>query len=86
MKHNSRIDECIASLGSTENPSDRCIIPFFRLQSFVTTMDEVYTSVQASGGTAAVQVIRNLLQRQFDSMKALVEKDLSSCSSSTGVS
>lgn len=49
-------------------------------------MDEVYTSVQASGGTAAVQVIRNLLQRQFDSMKALVEKDLSSCSSSTGVS
>ncbi|RAO65224.1 uncharacterized protein BHQ10_001236 [Talaromyces amestolkiae] len=84
IEHDSRIDERIASLEYMEHLSDRCITPFIRLQSFVTTMDEVYASVQASGGRTAVQVIRNSLQRQFDSMRALVEVDLSSCPSSTG--
>lgn len=76
----------MASLGSTEHLSDRCIAPFIRLQSFVTTLDEVYVSVQASGGRAAVQIIRGSLQRQFDIMRELVAKDLSKCPSSTGVS
>lgn len=85
MKQDARIDECIASLGSTEHLSDRCIAPFIRLQSFVTTMDEMYASVQASSGSAFVQIMRGTLQRQFDSMRELAEKDLSSCPSPTGV-
>lgn len=84
MKHDSQINECIATLDSNEQLSDRCIAPFIHLQSFVTTVDEVYASVQASGGKAFVQVMRGSLQRQFDSMRVLAEKDLSRCPSATG--
>ncbi|PCG88855.1 Hypothetical protein PENO1_107850 [Penicillium occitanis (nom. inval.)] len=79
MKQDARIDECVASLASTEHLSDRCIAPFIRLQSFVTTMDEMYASVQASSGSAFVQIMRGTLQRQFDSMRTIVEKDVLSC-------
>ncbi|OGM41987.1 hypothetical protein ABOM_009510 [Aspergillus bombycis] len=83
MKHDGRIDECIESMASTEHLSDRCIAPFSHLQSFSATIDDVYASMQASGGRALVQVTRGSLQRQFDSVRARVEKSLSSCPSST---
>lgn len=86
MKHDGRIDECIESMAFTERLSDRWIAPFIHLQSFLATMDEVYASMQASGGRALVQVTRGSLQRQFDTVRASVEKDLASCPSSTGVS
>ncbi|KAJ5595020.1 uncharacterized protein N7459_001228 [Penicillium hispanicum] len=83
MKHDGRTDDCVQSIASTEHLSDRWIAPFIHLQSFLATMDEVYASMQASGGSVLVQVTRGSLQRQFDSVKAYVEKDLSSCPSST---
>jgi hypothetical protein len=49
-------------------------------------MDEVYASIQASGGRVLVQVTRGSLQGQFDSVRAYVEKYLSIRPSSTGVS
>ena len=86
MKHDSRIDECIESLASTGHLSDRWVAPFIHLQSFLATMDEVYASMQASGGRVLVQVTRGSLQRQFDNVRAYVEKYLASCPLSTGVS
>ncbi|OJK02999.1 hypothetical protein ASPACDRAFT_113576 [Aspergillus aculeatus ATCC 16872] len=83
MKHDSRTEECLAGLASAEHPSDRWIAPFIRLESFLLTMDEVYASVQASGGSMLVQVTRGALRRQFDSLSAGIEKDLSSYPSST---
>ncbi|OQE27483.1 hypothetical protein PENSTE_c004G01621 [Penicillium steckii] len=76
IKHDSRIDECIENLSSTEYLSDRMIAPFIQLQFFLTTMDDAYTSMQARGGRALVQVIRDSLQRQLDSVRARIEKDL----------
>ncbi|RAH44065.1 uncharacterized protein BO95DRAFT_417510, partial [Aspergillus brunneoviolaceus CBS 621.78] len=84
MKHNSRTEECLAGIASAERSSDRWIAPFIRLESFLVTMDEVYASVQASGGSMLVQVTRGALRRQFDSLSADIEKDLSSYPSSTG--
>lgn len=84
MKHDGRIDECIESIASTERLSDRWIAPLIHLQSFLVTMEEVYASIQASGGRVLVQVTRSSLQQQFDSVRACVEKYLSSCPSSTG--
>lgn len=86
MKHDDRTNECIDSISSTEHLSDRWVAPFIHLQSFLATVDDVYASIQASGGRALVQVTRGSLQRQFDSVRACVEKDISSCPSSTGVS
>ncbi|KAF7136876.1 hypothetical protein CNMCM5793_006491 [Aspergillus hiratsukae] len=83
MKHDGRTDECIESIASTDHLSDRWIAPFIHLQSFLATVDEVYASMQASGGRVLVQVTRGSLQRQFDSVRACVEKHLSSCPSST---
>ncbi|KAE8358885.1 hypothetical protein BDV27DRAFT_61182 [Aspergillus caelatus] len=83
MKHDSRIDECIDSLASTGHLSDRWVAPFIHLQSFLATMDEVYASMQASGGRVLVQVTRVSLQRQFDNVRAHVDKYLASCPSST---
>lgn len=86
MKHDGRIDGCIESIASTEHLSDRWIAPFIYLQSFLATVDEVYASMQSSGGRVLVQVTCGSLQRKFDSVRAYVEKDISSCPSSTGVS
>ncbi|XRM39426.1 hypothetical protein ABZX51_002781 [Aspergillus tubingensis] len=88
MKHDSQIDECVKNLASsttatTEYPSDRWIAPFIHLQSFMATMDEVYASMPASGGSALVQVTRGSLQRQFDNLRTSIEKDLPSCPSLT---
>ncbi|KAF4764256.1 hypothetical protein N7455_010058 [Penicillium solitum] len=83
MKHDGRIDGCIKSIASTEHLSDRWIAPFIYLQSFLATMDEVYASMQSSGGRVLVQVTCGSLQRKFDSVRAYVEKDISSCPSST---
>ncbi|KAJ5518670.1 hypothetical protein N7453_001092 [Penicillium expansum] len=83
MKHDDRTNECIDSISSTEHLSDRWVAPFIHLQSFLATVDDVYASIQASGGRALVQVTRGSLQRQFDSVRACVEKDISSCPSST---
>lgn len=77
---------CVESIAATEHLSDRWIAPFVQLQSFLATMDEVYASIEASGGRALIQVTRGSLQRQFDSVRSSVEKDLSSYPSSTGVS
>lgn len=86
MKHNSRTEECLAGIASAERSSDRWIAPFIRVESFLVTMDEVYASIQASGGSMLVQVTRGALRRQFDSLSADIEKDLSSYPSSTGAS
>ncbi|KAJ5686257.1 hypothetical protein N7536_008876 [Penicillium majusculum] len=83
MKHDGRIDGCIESIASTEHLSDRWIAPFIYLQSFLATVDEVYASMQSSGGRVLVQVTCGSLQRKFDSVRAYVEKDISSCPSST---
>ena len=86
MKHDGRIDECIASLASTEHLSDRWIAPFIHLQTFLATMDEAYAAIHASGGRVLVQVTRGSLQREFDRVKDRVEKDLTNCPLSTGMS
>ncbi|OOF90134.1 hypothetical protein ASPCADRAFT_135419 [Aspergillus carbonarius ITEM 5010] len=83
MKHDGRMDECIASLASTEHLSDRWIAPFIHLQSFLATMDEAYAAIHASGGRVLVQVTRGSLQREFDRVKDRVEKDLTNCPLST---
>ncbi|KAL5360053.1 hypothetical protein BJX96DRAFT_184298 [Aspergillus floccosus] len=83
MKHDGRIDECMERMASTERLSDRWIAPFIHLQSFLITMDEVYASMQASGGSLLIQVTRGSLQRQFNRVRECVENDLSSCPSST---
>lgn len=85
MKHDSRIEECTKSVASTELLSDQWIAPFIHLQSFLETVDEAYASIQASGGKLLVQVTRGSLQRQFDKVRASVEKRLLNCPSSTGV-
>lgn len=85
MKHDRRIDEFIENMASAEHLSDRWIAPLIHLQSFLVTVDEVYASIQASGGRVLVQVTRGSLQRQFDGVRAFVERHLSSCPSSTGV-
>ncbi|PWY93037.1 hypothetical protein BO94DRAFT_511950 [Aspergillus sclerotioniger CBS 115572] len=79
MKHDGRINECVASLASTQYLSDRWIAPFIYLQLFLATIDEAYASIQASGGRVLVQVTRGSLQREFDGVKARVEKDLTNC-------
>lgn len=86
MKHDSRIEECIESVVSTEDLSDRWIAPLIHIQSFLATVDEVYASMQASDGRALFQVTRGSLQRQFESVRACVEKDISNCPSSIGMS
>lgn len=86
MKHDTRMDECIKSIASTEQLSDRWIAPFIHLQTFVAMMDDIYASIQPSGGRALVQVTRGTLQRQFDHVRARVEKELLGCPSSIGVS
>ncbi|CAG8106569.1 unnamed protein product [Penicillium nalgiovense] len=83
MKHDSRTRECIDSIAATEHLSDRWIAPFIQLQSFLATMDEVYASIEASGGRALIQITRGSLQQQFDSVRASVEKDLLTYPSST---
>ncbi|PYI28663.1 hypothetical protein BP00DRAFT_428198 [Aspergillus indologenus CBS 114.80] len=83
MKHDGRTEECLAGIASAEHPSDRWIAPFIRLESFLVTMEEVYASVQASGGRMLVQITRGALQRQLDSLRADIEKDLPSYPSST---
>ncbi|PYH74337.1 uncharacterized protein BO88DRAFT_430921 [Aspergillus vadensis CBS 113365] len=87
MKRDGQIDECIKSLASsttiTEYPSDRWIALFINLQSFMATMDEVYASMPPTGGSALVQITRGSLQRQFDSLRTSIEKDLPSCPPST---
>ncbi|KAL4922821.1 hypothetical protein BDW62DRAFT_3316 [Aspergillus aurantiobrunneus] len=83
LKHDGRIDECVERIASTGHLSDRWIAPFIRLQSFLETIDEVYASMQASGGSVLVKVTRGALQRQFDIVKTCIETDLSSCPSST---
>ncbi|KAJ5045348.1 hypothetical protein NUH16_002164 [Penicillium rubens] len=67
MKHDFRTHVCVESIAATEHLSDRWITPFIQLQSFLATMDEVYASIEASGGSALIQVTRGSLQRQFDS-------------------
>jgi hypothetical protein len=86
MKHDARMDECIESMASTEQLSDRWIAPFIHLQTFLAMMDDIYASIQPSGGRALVQVTRGTLQQQFVNVRARVEKDLSGCPSSIGVS
>ncbi|KAF9888507.1 hypothetical protein FE257_008614 [Aspergillus nanangensis] len=83
MKYDMRTHGYIESIASTEHPSDRWIAPFIHLQSFLVTMDEVYDSMQASGGRALVQITRSSLQRQFDTVRARVENCFSVCPSST---
>ncbi|PYH76479.1 hypothetical protein BO82DRAFT_426114 [Aspergillus uvarum CBS 121591] len=83
MKHDGRTEECLAGIADAKHPSDRWIAPFIRLESFLVTMEELYASVQASGGRMLVQVTRGALQRQFDSLRAGIEKDLPSYPSST---
>ncbi|CAG8890052.1 unnamed protein product [Penicillium egyptiacum] len=83
MKHDSRTGECIESIAATEHLSDRWIAAFIHLQSFLATVDEVYASIEASSGRALIQVTRSSLQRQFDSVRACVERDLSSYPLST---
>lgn len=85
-KQDCRTDECMENMASTEHLSDRCIAPFIHLHSFLATMDEVYASIQATSGRALVQVTCGSLQRQFDIVRALIEKDISSCPPSTGMS
>ncbi|OOQ88219.1 hypothetical protein PEBR_14347 [Penicillium brasilianum] len=82
MKYDTRMDECIKSIASTEQLSDRWIAPFIHLQTFVAMMDDIYASIQPSGGRALVQVTRVTLQRQFDNVRARVEKELLGCPSS----
>ncbi|QKX64346.1 uncharacterized protein TRUGW13939_11520 [Talaromyces rugulosus] len=83
MKHDGRTDECIESIASTEHLSDWWIAPLTHLQFFLATMDEVYASIQASGGGVLVQVTRGSLQAQFDSVRAYLEKYISIRPSST---
>ncbi|KAL2871682.1 uncharacterized protein BJX67DRAFT_167249 [Aspergillus lucknowensis] len=75
-RRDARIDECIERIVSTEYPSDRWIAPLIHLQTFLGTMGEAYGSLQAGGGTALVNVTRGSLQRQFDILRASVERDL----------
>ncbi|KAJ5105634.1 hypothetical protein NUU61_002981 [Penicillium alfredii] len=82
-REDSRTNECIEGIASTEHQSDRWIAPFIHLQSFLKTMDEVYGSMPTSGGRVLVQVTRSSLQRQFDSVRACVERDVSKCPLST---
>ncbi|KAE8377126.1 hypothetical protein BDV26DRAFT_282066 [Aspergillus bertholletiae] len=84
MKHDGRTDECLESMAFTGRLSDQWITPFIHLQSFLTTIDEVYAAMQPSGGRVLVQATHGSLQRQFDRVRACVEKELSSCPSSTG--
>lgn len=89
MKHDDRIKEaveCLASSTTTGYASDRWIAPLLNLQSFMATMDEIYASMQATGGSALVQITRGSLQRQFDSIQTCIAKDLPSCPPSTGTS
>ncbi|CRG83786.1 hypothetical protein PISL3812_01142 [Talaromyces islandicus] len=83
MKHDDRIDEGMVSVASTGLMSDRWIAPFIHLQTFLATIDEVYASMQTSGGRALVQVTQGSLQRQFDGVRACVERHLLSCPPST---
>ncbi|KAF3400093.1 hypothetical protein F1880_008173, partial [Penicillium rolfsii] len=84
MKHDRRIDEFIENMACAEHLPGRWIAPFIHIQSFLATVDEVYASLQESGGKALVHVTRGSLQRQFDSVRALVERYLPSCPPSTG--
>ncbi|GLA25748.1 hypothetical protein AnigIFM63326_002516 [Aspergillus niger] len=89
MKHDDRLEEaveCLASSTTTEYTSDRWVAPLLNLQSFMATMDEIYASMQATGGSALVQITRGSLQRQFDSIQTCIAKDLPSCPPSTGIS
>ncbi|KAJ5993843.1 transcriptional regulator family: Fungal Specific TF [Penicillium sp. IBT 35674x] len=77
MKRNSQMDECMRSLASTEHLSDRLIATFIHMQSFLATVDDVYASIQASGGTVQIIVMQGSLQRQLNDVKAFVEQGLS---------
>ena len=85
-RRDARIDECLQCLISTKNLSDRWIAPFIHIQTFLGTIDDTYASMKARGGGDLIQVTRGSLERHFDSVRALVERDLSRCPSSTGVS
>lgn len=74
------------SLASTEHLSDRLVANFIHLQSFLATVDDVYASIQASGGIVQIQVMQGSLQRQLNDVKASVEQSLSNSLLLTGMS
>ncbi|KAL4876532.1 hypothetical protein BJY04DRAFT_199848 [Aspergillus karnatakaensis] len=79
-----QLNECLSGLQvAKEHISDAWIAPFVNIQSFLATVDEVYTSLQGSGGIIRIQVITSSLERQLDTVRASIEKDLSICPSST---
>lgn len=74
------------SLASTEHLSDRLVANFIHLQSFLATVDDVYASIQASGGIVQIQVMQGSLQRQLNDVKTSVEQSLSNSLLLTGMS
>lgn len=85
MKWDESFDPFIRSRGLKEHLSDAWIAPFIHLQLFLLNIEATYSSIQASNGIALIRVMRDSLQRQFDTVRASVENEISHCSSPTGL-
>ncbi|KAL7910788.1 hypothetical protein GGI35DRAFT_445614 [Trichoderma velutinum] len=83
---NNKIDECCQNMAtSTEYPSDRCIRPLILTQSFICSVDSSYKEFVELGADASsqeesfIKIMVGANLRQFDSLKATLEADLSKC-------
>lgn len=71
---------------STEYPSDRCIRPLILTQSFTNTIDNSYSELEESGHEESlVRIMVGSKLRQFESLKANLEEELSKCPNTIGM-
>lgn len=83
IANSKKIEECCNNMAaSTEYPSDRCIRPFILTQSFINSIDVNYGELgEAAYEESLVRTMVRAKLREFDSLKATLEEELSECPS-----
>lgn len=83
MANSKKIEEyCNNMAASTEYPSDRYIRPFILTQTFINTIDVNYGELgEAAYEESLIRLMIGAKLREFESLKATLEEDLSKCPS-----
>ncbi|KAM0525571.1 hypothetical protein ACHAPE_000278 [Trichoderma viride] len=81
MANSKKIEEyCNNMAASTEYPSDRYIRPYILTQSFINTIDVNYGELgDAAYEESLVRIMIGAKLREFESLKATLEEELSKC-------
>lgn len=83
MENSKKIEECCDNMAaSTEHPSDRYIRSFILTQTFINTIYVNYGELgEAAYEESLVKIMIGAKLREFESLKATLEEDLSKCPS-----